>query len=228
MFILYLGLSLGYHVFYAVSASNPLWSARARMHSHRLNWIQAVLKRGERIMAVQALRNLIMTNTFLASTMILMVAFIANFLVSDPKAQEFLAHESDWLAGAMPLMVKGILLLLLYSFAFTMFLTSLRALNHLSILVGLEPDQIQATEQRDPSLYMADKLNQVEQITTYGRRAVYFSIPVFAWIFSPWLFGVATIAIWCFFVLVTDFIKPLRRRQPAPGTPPTASPSPSK
>ncbi len=212
-FIIFIGASLGYHVFYLfVTRHQPSWSVRARMHLHRRHWIEAIQKRGERIMAVQALRNLIMTNTFLASTMLLLLAFIANFVVANPVVP-FGQHEPSWLHGATPVQVKGLILLILYAFAFTMFLTSLRSLNHLSILVGVEADQLQVTEERDPTLFLTSKLNQVESMTTYGRRAVYFSLPVLAWFHSPWFFAVTTLAIFFFFVISMDFVRPLAFRK---------------
>lgn len=211
-FILFVVSSLGYHFFYIVlMRHHPSWSVRARMHQHRKSWVESVLKRGERIMAVQALRNLIMTNTFLASTMLLLVAFIANFVVVNPEGSPFAHPQQNWFYGATPTAVKGVILLILYAFAFVMFLTSLRTLNHLSILVGIEPEELRTTEERDPAQFISLKLNQVESMTTYGRRAVYFSLPVFAWFYSPWLFAMVTLAIWTFFVVTMDFVHPFSR-----------------
>lgn len=225
--ILFLVLSVGYHTFYmVVMRHHHDWSARARMDEHRLSWIESVQKRGERIMAVQSLRNLIMTNTFLASTMILLVAFIANYMVLSELPAQFVHPRPDAYTGAMPVYVKGSILVLLYAFAFTMFLGSLRNLNHLSILVGVESDRIQATEGRDPVHFMAAKLHQIEAMTTAGRRAVYFSLPVFTWFFSPWLFTGFTIGMWGFFVFVTDFVRPVSQRAPAVETRPATPPLP--
>lgn len=211
-FVLFLALSLGYHVFYIVLVRrNPSWSARVRMARHRLDWIEAVVKRGERIMAVQALRNLIMTNTFLASTMLLVIAFLAQFVIGPSQTTAFHRGTDSLWYGGTPVEVKGVLLLLLYTLAFMMFLTSLRTLNHLSLLVGNEPDQLRATEERDPILFLGRKLNHVELMTTYGRRSVYYSLPVFAWFYSPWLFMVVAIGVWVFFILITDFVRPSSR-----------------
>lgn len=213
-FVLFLVLALGYHVFYLVLMRRyPEWSARHRMHQHRVDWVDSVLKRGERIMAVQALRNLIMTNTFMASTMLLVVAFVANFVLV-PGNAPIHPSKATYLYGETPVEFKGVILLILYTFAFVMFLTSLRTLNHLSLLVGNEPDQIRAAENRDPVRFLAAKINGVESMTTYGRRAVYFSLPIFAWFYSPWFFAFLTVAIWVFFVLMTDFIRPAQSPKP--------------
>jgi uncharacterized membrane protein len=226
-FLLFLVLSVGYHVFYVVlMRRNPSWSARVRMQRHRVDWIEAVVKRGERIMAVQALRNLIMTNTFLASTMLLVIAFIAQFVIG-PGQTALHVGGKPLFYGETPVQVKGVFLLLLYTLAFMMFLTSLRTLNHLTLLVGNEPDQIRATEERDPILFLARKLNQIELMTTYGRRAVYYSLPIFAWFYSPWLFAALTVAVWVFFILMTDFVRPTS--EPAsgkPGSSATGAPGP--
>jgi uncharacterized membrane protein len=186
------------------------------MSRYRHDWVESVLKRGERIMAVQALRNLIMTNTFLASTMLLVIAFLANFVVGPGRGAIHAPDQVTLFTGDTPVEVKGALLLVLYTFAFVMFLTSLRTLNHLTILVGVEPDQIQGLESREPVRYLGQKLNQVELMTTYGRRAVYYSLPLFAWFYSPWLFAVLAVAIWVFFVLITDFVRPLDEPAAAP------------
>lgn len=204
--ILFVSLSVGYHVYYATLIRHQrTWSIRLRMQEHRVNWVESILKRGERILAVQALRNLIMTNTFLASTMILLVAFIANFVVIAQPDVPFAHPDPSLWAGEMPLTVKGVVLLLLYAFAFVMFLSSLRNLNHLSVMLGIELERIRTVEQRDPIRLLAQKLAQVETMTSYGRRAVYFSLPVYAWFFSPWAFAAGTFVIWLFFIVVSDF-----------------------
>lgn len=218
--ILFFVLSVGYHVYYlVVMRHHPTWSVRARMHQHRIHWVEGVQKRSERIMAVQSLRNLIMTNTFLASTMILLVAFTANYFLIEPQSTaDAFAHPNPSLGtGDMPVEVKGIVLVILYAFAFVMFLSSLRTLNHLSILVGVDPEQLAATEGEDAAHFMAKRLNETESMTTYGRRAVYFSIPVFLWLFSPWLFMIFTLIMWFFFVFYMDFVRPFAKPDEAKG-----------
>lgn len=225
-FALFLGCSVGYHVYYVLfTRHHPSWSIRARMHQHRLNWVESIQKRGERIMAVQALRNLIMTNTFLASTMLLLLAFIANFVVTNPSRSLFGQHAESLLYGGTPISLKGVVLMILYAFAFVMFLTSLRTLNHLSLLVGVDSEQMRSVEDRDPTHFLATKLNQVESMSTYGRRAVYFSLPVLAWFHSPWMFALLTLAIFAFFVLAMDFVQPFRIKNPQPGGKAEESPS---
>lgn len=206
--------SVGYHAVYAYAARHKLaWSVRARMHEHRQNWVELVLKRGERIMAVQTLRNQIMTNTFAASTMILLVAFIVNFVVLGQPEKAFnLPDEPAFWQGVTPIRVKGLILLLLYAFAFVMFMTSLRTLNHLSILIGVDPDHLRAIEQTDPAKFLAARLNEAESLTTYGRRAVYYSLPVIGWFFSPWIFMLLTVLSWTYFVLFMD----VARKVPEP------------
>lgn len=227
-FLLFLVLSVGYHVFYyVITRRYPAWSARVRMQRHRTDWIEAVVKRGERIMAVQALRNLIMTNTFLASTMLLVIAFLAQFVIGPGQTTAFHRGTDTLWYGGTPVEVKGVFLLLLYTLAFMMFLTSLRTLNHLTLLVGNEPDQLRAVEERDPVLYLARMLNRIELMTTNGRRAVYYSLPIFAWFYSPWLYAALTIAVWVFFILVTDFVWPgpeERAKKAAPSA--TVAPGP--
>lgn len=228
-FIVFCVVTLGYHWFYLkVIEHHPTWSVRARMHEHRRNWVEMALKRGERIMAVQTLRNLIMTSTFLASTMILLVAFIANFVVlQEPSKTLHFAETPTVFYGGTPIPFKGALLLLLYAFAFVMFLTSLRTLSHMSILVGVDAEQIRLIEQEDPHAFLARRLNQIESLTTYGRRAVYFSIPVIGWFFSPWIFLALTVLIWIFFISSMDFARPAKetRGAAAQSTPPASSPT---
>lgn len=207
-FILFIAIAVGYHMYYLVLLGDKhRWAVRSRMHQHRRNWMEMVQKRGERIMAVQTLRNIIMTNTFLASTMILLVAFISNFVLAGSNPV-FEHPNPNYFTGAMPLVVKATVLLILYAFAFVMFTSSLRTLNHLSILISVDPDQLQAVEQRSSSGFLGEKINSVETNTTYGHRAVYFSLPIFAWFFSPWLFAVMTVGMWLYFVFVLDFAKP--------------------
>lgn len=225
----YLAVTIGYHWFYIVlEHRSKTTSLRMRLREHRRNWVELVIKRGERIMAVQTLRNSIMTNTFLASTMILLVAFFTNFLVMSDQGSQILFHEEPSLyAGATSTQVKGTLLVALYAVAFIMFMSNLRGLNHLSTLISVDPEHLRATERQDPIVYLTAQLNRVGSQTTFGHRAVYFSMPVLGWLFSPWIFLSLTVLAWFYLMVSQDFARPLERTvpedepSPAPGASPT-------
>lgn len=225
----FLAFTVGYHWFYlAVLSQRTAWSVRARMHEHRRNWVELVLKRGERIMAVQTLRNYIMTNSFLASTMILLVAFIANFIINPPGDRPLPIHSDvNFFTGATPVQVKGSILLLLFAFAFVMFLSNLRTLTHLSTLMSVDADQIRATEREDAVGFLAGLLNRVGSQTTYGHRAVLFSIPVIGWLFSPWVFLTLTSLTWIYLVAAQDFARAKVAEAKEPAKPPAPRETPA-
>ena len=230
-----------YHiVYYLVSERAPMKTVRGKIHRYRRDWVEGVIKTRNYIMAVQAVRNLIMTTTFLASSMLLVMAFIFNYIITGRLERDTQERVSQGAAGNETVTVneplfriehgelfgfKVYLLLGLFVFAFLSFLLAIRLLNQFSILIGVSPELIGQVEGIEPADYLAHILNKAASRHTYGLRAAYFAIPAGAWLFSTEAFVALTVGIWFMLVFVLDTRNVTKldmfRTMPPPPTPAT-------
>ncbi len=76
----------GYHiVFIYQTKKSPGRTVVGSAHTHRAVWVDRMIAQSDRILAVQTLRNWMMSATYLASTAILIAAGLLGFLVSVDK-----------------------------------------------------------------------------------------------------------------------------------------------
>lgn len=204
----YIGLAvyafctLGYHGFYAFLARrHPMVTVKGKVERYRKDWVDNVLQSRNILMAVQTVRNNIMAVTWLASSLLLVLAF---FLTSGLRGEESAVFRQLGIEDAGFLRIKVDIILAVYGFGFLMFLFTVRHLVLFNTLIGTSPDLITQTEGIDAAEYLAQLLNRSQSRFTYGLRATYFSIPTLAWLFSTWAFIVTTIGIWLWLVLFMD------------------------
>lgn len=183
----------------------PNRAAKARVDLYRRSWIEGILERRDYLLAAQQTRNLTMVNTLLASSALILMGFTANMLLGLPQVSEDLAPAQAW--QVQPGVVGGKLLLLIIVFgvAFAYYLTSLRHLGHLNLVIGADP-QVIASMEGSAVDYFAALLNRASNRYTLGVRCLYSASPLFLWLFNPWLFLALTL-FWGFkFIAFQDFV----------------------
>lgn len=223
--VLFFLTTVVYHGFYSYWTSrHPLETVKGKIALYRRTWVKRILDREEQMLAVQSLRNLLMTSSFMASSALLVIAVVLNYLLGT--------------TGAAPedaqLKFKLLLLVTVYGYAFFSFLLSTRYLNHFTILVGADRDLIGSVEPVDAVTFLTNILNRAGNRFTMGQRAFYFSLPAVAWVVDARAFLALTVVVFVYLALFLDFKKwkppfPLRARAPedapaAPAAPPPAPP----
>ncbi len=197
----FFAFTFGYHAAYYVYAQrHPLSTVKGKIHLYRRTWIKRILDRGDYVLAIQALRNLIMASSFMASSSLLVIGIILNFTISGTYASVLVGGEKQALVEA-----KLYFLTAIFGFSFWQFLLNIRLLSQLTLLIGSDPDLIDHVEGVDAITYYSTLLNRATNRFTYGQRGFYFSLCVIAWIFSSWLFVALTFLIGLFLVGVLDF-----------------------
>ncbi len=204
--------TLGYHWLYAfISRRHPLSTVKGKVERYRKDWVENILQTRNIIMAVQAIRNHIMATTWLAGSVLLVLAF---FLTSGIRSEGVFAAPSE-VFQALGIVDQGFLrikidlLLVVFGFAFLAFLFAIRHMVLLNILIGTSPELITQVEGVEASEYLAQLLNRGHSRFTWGLRATYFSLPVIGWLFSPWAFVILTVTIWLWVLLVLDTRSPV-------------------
>jgi uncharacterized membrane protein len=174
---------------YADRSTRRTQSLRAVMHAYRLQWMQQMLVRDNRVADVNILRNLLGGVSFFASTTLLILAGVVTVLGSTDKAIE-LVRDLPF-AARMTLVqweLKLLALAVIFVYAFFKFTWALRQFNYCSTLIGAAP--------KGPDVAFARRAAEVATNASrdfnQGLRAYYFSLAALAWFVSPWAFVAAT------------------------------------
>lgn len=201
--ILFLAIGIGYHSAYALYArTHPLTTVKGKIHLFRRTWVKRILDRKDYILAVQTVRNLMMSANFLATASLLSLSLVFNIVILQSPENVAMGLHID---NPAILTFKLYTLALIFGFSFWEFLLSIRYLNQLSVLVGADPDMIEQVEGVDAVSYLTTLLNRATNRYTYGQRAFYFATAIFAWIFSPIAFIAVTAGLGFFFIGAQDF-----------------------
>lgn len=169
------------HLVYQVK-TDPLKTSMGLTNRLRRDWVQTVMEENRDLLAVQTMRNWVMASSFLASTAILVnfalvnAAFRTEKIAEMSHALNFLGVKSQalWLMKLMVLIVD-------FFFAFFNFTLSIRYYNHGSYAINIPPKQ-------DPIVTydaVAAIINHGSTHYTFGMRAYYLAVPLLLWLFGP-------------------------------------------
>jgi len=155
------------------------WGLAKRL---RRAWVQMIMREKSDILAVQTLRNWVMAASFFASTSILIslgllgIIFRGDNLLGMPQALDLLGSRDETLW-----VIKVVLLILDFFFAFFNFALSIRYYNHVNFMINLSPE-----EEDHVSLdTVSNTLNLGTLHYTLGMRAYYLAVPFTLWLFGP-------------------------------------------
>ncbi|MCK7580229.1 MAG: DUF599 domain-containing protein [Chromatiales bacterium] len=115
-------------------------SLRAVMHGYRVQWMQQMLLRDNRVADVNIVRNLLAGVSFFASTTLLILAGVVTVLGSTDQVIG-MVRELPFAAGTtlvqweLKLLVLGVI----FVYAFFKFTWALRQFNYCTILIGAAP-----------------------------------------------------------------------------------------
>ena len=148
-----------------------------------------MLRRDNRVVDVNIIRNLLHGVAFFASATLLILAGLLTILGSTDKAIEIVralpfAAKTTLVQWELKLLV----LCVIFVYAFFKFTWALRQFNYCSVLVGAAP----AAADKAYARRAAEVSTNASKDFNYGLRAYYFSLAALAWFVSPWLFMAAT------------------------------------
>ena len=194
--------TVGYHTLYHLYyRAYPLQTERGKLERYRKDWVANILQSRNSILAVQTIRNTLMATTWLAGSMLLVLAFL---LTQDVRGEDAEALDKLGIVDHGFLSWKLNLLLVLFGFSFLMFLFALRHLVLFNVLIGASPELITQVEGIEAPEYLGQLINRAHARFSFGVRATSFSLPALAWLYSPWAFIVLTIAVWLWIMLIHD------------------------
>ncbi len=190
--------SWGIYTYVADSNSSRTPTILKAMRIHRHEWMARVVARDQRIMDCYLLSTLTNTNTFFASTTILILGGLIALLGTTEKIMMIVAElpfakyasEAVW-------EVKILLLIVIFVYVFFKFSWSIRQFTFVSILIGSAPEQNKDSEEACANFIKraAHILSLAGNNFNAGLRGYYFGLAALAWFIHPWLLVTASIGV---------------------------------
>jgi uncharacterized membrane protein len=153
-----------------------------------------IISKGNKdILAIQTLRNSVMSASFMASTSILLM--IGTLNISEKVGQWALDWHPYGIAhiySSELWQIKLGLLLLDFFVAFYCFSMAIRFFNHVGYMINL-PDDVSIGV--DLSKQTCVYLNRAGSYYSFGTRSFFFSLPIILWFFGPYLLILATLVL---------------------------------
>lgn len=169
-------------------------SLMAATGARRLQWMQRMLERDNRIVDSTLVASISRSPSFFAQTTIFILAGLMAALGAKDRAADVLAEVP--FAAATPAVVweaKIALLMLIFIFAFFKFTWSMRQFNYLLVLVGAAPLAGDAAADRAGIAERAARMGDLAvNHFNVGIRAYYFGLAALGWFIQPWLFIAAS------------------------------------
>lgn len=176
-----------YHIYWLYQVRRaPLATYRGVTKHLRRVWVESIINEKRDILSVQTLRNWIMAASFLASTAMILGLGIMGFLFKPEHVSEIPFDLTLMFFQIKTLfMVKLMVLMGHFFFAFFSFTLSIRYMNQINFMINVpvECDPLLTPE------FIAHTLEMGMAHYTMGMRAFYLSVVVTLWLFGPiWMF----------------------------------------
>ena len=176
-----------YHVYWLYQVrQSPLQTYRGVTKHLRRVWVESIITDKRDILSVQTLRNWIMASSFLASTAMIIGLGLLSFLFKPDHFSE-IPFDPTLIFSRMKtlFMVKLMLLMVHFFFAFFSFTLSIRYMNQINFMINVP---IECDPLLSPEL-IANTLDTGMVHYTMGMRAFYLSVVATLWLFGPvWMF----------------------------------------
>lgn len=173
------------------------------MHKHRIDWMNAMVRREDRLVDIRIIASLIQSATFFASTSILIIGGLFALLGYGNKALELLNLIPFAEHMSLDLwVIKTLCLLLIFVFAFFKFTWVIRQFNYAIVLIVSAP-KISDKKSTGEDKHKADRYveNIADMISNSGKhfnkgmRSYYFGLVAICWYLSPILLMVLSIVV---------------------------------
>jgi uncharacterized membrane protein len=155
-------------------------------HLRRI-WVESIMTERRDILSVQTLRNWTMAASFLASTAMLIGLGLLSFLFKPDHIAEVPFDITVILTRIKALfLVKIMVLIVHFFFAFFSFTLSIRYLNQVNFMINVP---LKCDPMLNPE-FIAHTLDLGMMHYTLGMRAYYLAVAVVLWLFGPqWMFA---------------------------------------
>lgn len=184
----------GYHfLYFFITGRKDVRTQRNRINEAILSWFNTSLDGGDYLLVIHQLRNVIMSVTFLATTVVLLLGLVFGLnpsILPGPLENEGYAL---WL----------MIITLIYSFI--SFLLCLRHFTRITFLVRSSRDKLQNINGERAEVYLSDLFIRGNREYTMGRRSMLYGIVALTWLLNWWIFLILTVGMTIVFIFHYDF-----------------------
>jgi len=181
------------YTFFARRKSKRKPSLVMAMRIYRREWFKNMIGQEVRIAHIAALSSLQAGTTFFASTALVILGGLVALLGTTEQVIHVAADlpfarsdsEFVWL-------VRIILLILIFVYAFFKFTWSIRQFNFCTVLVGSAPRTDRPEEHGEFLDTITSVASYAAENFNLGLRAYYFALAALTWFLHPWLFAAAS------------------------------------
>ena len=169
------------------------------MNRYRLNWMQQMLKRDNRMIDAAMMGNLLRSISFFANTSIFILFGLITLFSYREKASQII-DTLPFATPSTPFMweVKIFLLAIIFIYAFFKYTWSLRQYNYACAYVAAAP---MYNEQMERHKSYAEKgahlINNAARHFNMGLRAYYFGLAALSWFVNGFMLAAATTLVIC-------------------------------
>ena len=149
------------------------------------------------LVAIQAVRNLIMANTAFISALLVLLGLLLAFY-EQIFSQEIIAG-SDITLGYIQMVV----LVLIFVFCLFNFVLAIRMLVRFTILISSHPEKIEICG-INGLRFTKDTMISAQNHFSFGLRGLFYSIAVLAWLADPLLFLLGAISVTFYLIFFED------------------------
>ncbi|MFX0184769.1 MAG: DUF599 family protein [Candidatus Hodarchaeota archaeon] len=175
---------------------HPSKSKRGSLNIVYQKWVDARMEESS-LVAVQAMRNLIMANSAFISALLVLLGLLLGFYTVIFSDQIF------FLPGIPIGLVQVTLLTLVIVFCIFNFILSIRMLVRFTLLVGVKPNKINICGQ-DGLDFTKNTLLSGQTHWTIGLRGLFYLIIILAWLIHPLLFLFGSIGVTIYLIFFED------------------------
>ncbi|EGG22696.1 hypothetical protein DFA_04826 [Cavenderia fasciculata] len=188
----------------------PEVTSIGRNNRHRKQWLEIMVQQKKDILAIQTLRNHVMSSTLLATASITLVVLILNIIVSGNLTKVLDSMRIVGASNSEILVYKAFVLILIYLFSFLSMVTCIRYQTHLAYLINVAPFHPECSLDYCNNIMLAGSHHY-----TLGVRAFYCSLSVILWFFDPIFLLICTIMLiaWLYLGDISDSVIPRQEKK---------------
>lgn len=209
--IIAVGVFFGCVVVYAVALlfilHRPNRAKRGLLNIFYMQWVERVAHPEDSMLAVQTMRNLIMSVTFFSSALLILMGVLVGTSSGLMGLMDFTTAEPIEISQCKTLLLFSVLL-----FSLSMFLLSLRQIVRFSILISIPLESVQQAVRGkrnvDASNLRTTTFLKATNFFTFGNRGIYYGVAVMLWFIGPLVFMGATVIITSLLIVYNDIRPP--------------------
>jgi len=222
--LIFIGCIAIYSIKLRLGMKKPETAKRGLLNVFYGLWVRRMVKSEETIVAVQTMRNLIMSTTFISSSLLVLLGLLIRIPGNG------LGELINLTATSTEIIAQYKLLLLISALVFSliMFLLSLRQMVRFTVLIGIPIEEIETHGSKpiennekenktctiDAKALRTDVFLKAMNRFTYGMRGVFFAIAIILWFINVYAFIVATVILTLLLIRYQDIKTPCVEETP--------------